>query len=104
MPSKKQRQRQLARNSLERRAQRQAERDKRAKQWTAAVIIAVLVIGIGIGGRLRLAGSRCLVFGLPHPGVQIDPSRPPTKRSARRVTASVAHRAPTETLSSDGAV
>jgi peptidyl-prolyl cis-trans isomerase B (cyclophilin B) len=54
--TKKQRQRQLARDALERRSQRQAVRDKRAKQWTAAAIVAVLVIGIGIGGAY-LAGA-----------------------------------------------
>jgi len=53
--SKKQRQRQLARDALDRRFQRQAERDRRAKQWAVGVIVAVLVIGIGFGGA-ALAG------------------------------------------------
>ena len=55
MATKKQRQKQLARDALERRLQRQAERDKRAKQWTAGVIVAVLILGIGFGGA-ALAG------------------------------------------------
>ncbi len=46
--SKKQRQRQLARDAYERRLQRQAERDQRAKKWTAATIVAVVVVGIGV--------------------------------------------------------
>jgi peptidyl-prolyl cis-trans isomerase B (cyclophilin B) len=54
--SKKQRQRQLAKDAIERKNQRQAEREKRQKQWTAGVIIAVLVIGIGVGGA-ALAGA-----------------------------------------------
>jgi peptidyl-prolyl cis-trans isomerase B (cyclophilin B) len=54
--TKKQRQRQLAKDALERRLQRQSERDRRAKQWSAAVIVAVLVVGIGIGGAY-LAGA-----------------------------------------------
>ena len=46
--SKKQRQRQLARDAYERRLQRQAEREQRAKKWTAATIVAVVVVGIGV--------------------------------------------------------
>jgi peptidyl-prolyl cis-trans isomerase B (cyclophilin B) len=48
--SKKQRrQRELAKNAYERRIQRQAERDRRAKQLAVSVIVAVLVVGVGIG-------------------------------------------------------
>jgi peptidyl-prolyl cis-trans isomerase B (cyclophilin B) len=54
--SKKQRQRQLAKDAIERKSQRQAEREKRQKQWTAGVIIAVLVVGIALGGA-ALAGA-----------------------------------------------
>jgi peptidyl-prolyl cis-trans isomerase B (cyclophilin B) len=54
--TKKQRQKQLARDAYERRLQRQADRDKRARQWTAGAIVAVLVVGIGIGGA-ALAGA-----------------------------------------------
>jgi peptidyl-prolyl cis-trans isomerase B (cyclophilin B) len=46
--SKKQRQRQLARDAYERRLQRQAERDRRAKKWTAVTIVVVVVVGIGL--------------------------------------------------------
>jgi peptidyl-prolyl cis-trans isomerase B (cyclophilin B) len=53
--TKKQRQKQLARDALERRSQRQAERDKRARQWSVGVIVAVLVLGVGFGGA-ALAG------------------------------------------------
>ena len=48
MASKKQRQRQLARDAYERRLQRQAERDRRAKKWTAVTIVVVAVVGIGV--------------------------------------------------------
>jgi peptidyl-prolyl cis-trans isomerase B (cyclophilin B) len=54
--SKKQRQRQLARDAHQRKLERRAARDKRAKQWTAGIIVAVLVVGIGIGGAF-LAGA-----------------------------------------------
>lgn len=62
MASKKQRQRQLAKDAYERRLQRRAQRDRRAKQWTAAVIVAVLVAGIGVGAA-ALAGA----FSSPKP-------------------------------------
>lgn len=56
MASKKQRrQRELAKNAYERRIQRQAERDRRAKQLSVSVIVAVLVVGVGIGSA-ALAG------------------------------------------------
>jgi peptidyl-prolyl cis-trans isomerase B (cyclophilin B) len=53
--SRKQRQRQLARDAYERRLERQAQRDRRAKQWAVGAIVAVLVLGIGFGGA-ALAG------------------------------------------------
>lgn len=49
MATKKERQRQLARDALERKLQRQAQQDRRAKQWAVGVITAVLVVGVGIG-------------------------------------------------------
>ena len=83
MASKKQRQRQLAKNAHERRAQRQAERDKRAKQLTAGVIIAVLVIGIGIGGAalagaFRSAKAAPLAKGTTSPSATASPSATPS--------------------------
>jgi peptidyl-prolyl cis-trans isomerase B (cyclophilin B) len=47
--SKRQRQREIARNAYERRLQRRAERERRAQQWSVGAIVAVLVIGVGIG-------------------------------------------------------
>jgi peptidyl-prolyl cis-trans isomerase B (cyclophilin B) len=47
--TKKQRQRQLARDAHKRRMQRQTERDRRAKQWAAGAIVAVIVVGVGLG-------------------------------------------------------
>jgi peptidyl-prolyl cis-trans isomerase B (cyclophilin B) len=54
--SKKQRQRQLARDAHQRKLERRAARDKRARQWAAGIIVAVLVVGIAIGGAY-LAGA-----------------------------------------------
>jgi len=48
--SKRERQRRLARERYERRLNRQAERDRRARQWTISVLAAVLVLAIAVGG------------------------------------------------------
>jgi peptidyl-prolyl cis-trans isomerase B (cyclophilin B) len=47
--TKKERQRRLARERHHRRLQRQAARDRRTRQLSAAVIAAVLVVGVGVG-------------------------------------------------------
>jgi peptidyl-prolyl cis-trans isomerase B (cyclophilin B) len=54
--TKKQRQRELARQAHARRMQRQADRSKRAQRISVIAIVAILVVGIGIGGA-ALAGS-----------------------------------------------
>jgi len=48
--TKKERQRQLARQAHERRMQRHAEQARRARQWSVAIIVAVLVVAVGVGG------------------------------------------------------
>ena len=73
MATKKQRQKQLARDALERRLQRQAERDRRTKQWTAGVIVAVLILGIGFGGA-ALAGVFNSSKGKPAASASSSPS------------------------------
>jgi peptidyl-prolyl cis-trans isomerase B (cyclophilin B) len=75
--SKKQRQRQLARTAYERRLQRRAERDRRAKQWTAAVIVAVVVAGIGVGSA-ALAGAFSPAKSKPAAAASHSPSASPT--------------------------
>lgn len=80
MASKKQRQRQLARDAYERRLGRQAARDKRTKQWTAAVIVAVLVVGIGIGGAV-LAGAFSSSPAKPVASAPKSPSATPSATS-----------------------
>jgi peptidyl-prolyl cis-trans isomerase B (cyclophilin B) len=73
--TKKDRQRRLAREAHHRRAQRRAARDRRTKQLSAAVIAAVLVIGVGVGSA-ALAG----VFSpkAKHPTASSTPSPTPT--------------------------
>jgi peptidyl-prolyl cis-trans isomerase B (cyclophilin B) len=60
--SKKERQRQLARDAYERRQVRQARRAKRTRQWWISSVSAVLVIGVGLGSAV-LAGA----FSPPKP-------------------------------------
>jgi peptidyl-prolyl cis-trans isomerase B (cyclophilin B) len=54
--SKRQRQREIAKNAYERRLQRRAERERRAQQWSVGAIVAVFVVGVGIGAAV-LAGA-----------------------------------------------
>jgi peptidyl-prolyl cis-trans isomerase B (cyclophilin B) len=54
--TKKERQRQLAREAYERRQVRQARRAKRTRQWWVSSVSAVLVIGVGVGAAF-LAGA-----------------------------------------------
>jgi peptidyl-prolyl cis-trans isomerase B (cyclophilin B) len=54
--TKRERQRQLARDAYQRRQQRHARRARRARQWWISSVSVVLVIGVGIGAAL-LAGA-----------------------------------------------
>jgi peptidyl-prolyl cis-trans isomerase B (cyclophilin B) len=54
--TKKERQRQLARQAYERRLERQALRARRTRQWWIGSVSAVLVIGVGLGATF-LAGA-----------------------------------------------
>jgi peptidyl-prolyl cis-trans isomerase B (cyclophilin B) len=47
--TKRERQRKLARDAYERRLERQAQRAKRARQWSVSAIAAVLVAAVGLG-------------------------------------------------------
>jgi peptidyl-prolyl cis-trans isomerase B (cyclophilin B) len=49
---RKERQRKLAKERYERRAVRQAHRDRRTRQWTIGVTAVVVVVGIAVGGAL----------------------------------------------------
>lgn len=49
MASKKERQRQLAKQAHERRLDRRAAQARREKQWAVGVIVVILVAGIGVG-------------------------------------------------------
>ena len=82
MASKKQRQRQLARDAHERRLQRQVERDRRTKQWAVGAIVTVLVLGVAFGGA-ALAGvfkspaKKPVAAASPSPSVTPAPTATP---------------------------
>lgn len=75
MASRKQRQRQLAKDAYERRLQRRAERERRAKVWTAVVIVALLVAGIGVGSA-ALAGLFSAAKAKPVANASQTPAAP----------------------------
>ena len=47
--TKKERQRQLARQAHQRRMERRGQRARRSQQWSISIIVAVLVVGVGVG-------------------------------------------------------
>jgi peptidyl-prolyl cis-trans isomerase B (cyclophilin B) len=71
--TKRQRQRQLARQAHARKIQRQADRERRAKQLSAMTIVAVLVVGVGIGSA-ALAGVFSGAKKHPTAGASASPS------------------------------
>ena len=56
MATKRERQRQLAKQAHERRMQRRVEQARRARQWSVSIIVAVLVVGVGVGAAV-IAGA-----------------------------------------------
>ena len=56
MATKKERQRQLARQAHQRRMQRRVDQAKRARQLSVSVIVAVVVVAVGVGGA-AIAGA-----------------------------------------------
>jgi peptidyl-prolyl cis-trans isomerase B (cyclophilin B) len=84
---KKERQRRLARERYQRRAVRQAKRDRRARQMTIITVAVVVAIGIGVGGFL-LAGQSAGT-----PSAASSPSATPSARtsSAPATVAEPAH-------------
>ena len=57
MAGKKERQRKLAKERYERRAVRQAKRDRRTRQMTIVTVAVVVAVGIGVGGFLLVGQS-----------------------------------------------
>jgi peptidyl-prolyl cis-trans isomerase B (cyclophilin B) len=76
---KKERQRKLAKERYERRAVRQAHRDRRTRQWTVTVTAVVVVVGIAVGGFL-LAGRSTGTTSTPKstPSASASPTPSPT--------------------------
>ena len=64
MAGKKERQRRLARERYQRRLTRQAQRSRRARQWSIIGGVAVVVIGLAVGG--AVVASRSLAAPSQH--------------------------------------
>ena len=73
MATKKERQRELARQALARRAERQAAQQKRAKQWGVGLIVALLVAGVGVGSAFA-AGAFKPAKPKPKPAAAASPT------------------------------
>jgi peptidyl-prolyl cis-trans isomerase B (cyclophilin B) len=66
---KKERQRKLAKERYERRAVRQAQRDRRTRQWTIVVTAVIVVVGIAVAG---------VFFGTRSTGTAATPAATPS--------------------------
>jgi peptidyl-prolyl cis-trans isomerase B (cyclophilin B) len=76
---KKERQRKLARERYQRRAVRQAQRDRRARQWTISVLAAVAVAAIAAGSALFATRSNGpSAAATPSASAPVSPSTSPT--------------------------
>jgi peptidyl-prolyl cis-trans isomerase B (cyclophilin B) len=78
---KKERQRKLARERYQRRAVRQAHRDRRTRQWTVAVSAVVVVVAIAVGGILfasRSTGTTSTPAATPSASASPTPSATPS--------------------------
>jgi peptidyl-prolyl cis-trans isomerase B (cyclophilin B) len=78
---KKERQRKLAAERHQRRQVRQAQRDRRARQWTVAVTAVVIVAGLSVGGVLLAgtsSGSSTTPKATPSASASATPSPTPT--------------------------
>jgi peptidyl-prolyl cis-trans isomerase B (cyclophilin B) len=83
--TKKERQRRLAKERHHRRLQRQAARDRRTRQLSAAVIAAVLVVGVGVGSAFA-AGVFNGKKGTPTAGSSPSATPTPTPTPAPTAT------------------
>jgi peptidyl-prolyl cis-trans isomerase B (cyclophilin B) len=83
--TKKERQRKLARDRHHRRLQRQAARDRRTRQLTAALLAALLVVGVGVGSAAA-AGVFNTTKGKPTAGSTPSATPTPTPTPAPSAT------------------
>jgi peptidyl-prolyl cis-trans isomerase B (cyclophilin B) len=87
---KKERQRKLARERYQRRALRQADRDRRVRRWTISVLAAVAVAAIAVGSALFATRSNNPSAAAP-PSVSATPSPTPSPTPAPTPVAEPAH-------------
>ena len=81
MAGKKERQRKLAKERYERRAVRQAHRDRRTRQWTVVGSAVVVVVAIAVGGILfanRSTGTTSTPSSTPSASASPTPSPTPS--------------------------
>ena len=81
MAGKKERQRKLARERYQRRAVRQAHRDRRTRQWTVVGSAVVVVVAIAVGGILfasRSTGTTSTPAATPSASASPTPSATPS--------------------------
>ena len=83
MATKKERQRQLARQAHQRRMQRRVDQAKRARQLSVSVIVAVVVVAVGVGGA-AIAGA----FGSGKSSAAANSSSTPAASSSASPSAS----------------
>lgn len=95
MATKKQRQRQLAREAHQRRMQRHVERDRRARQWSVVAIVVVIVAAVGVGLTAILGGfsspakAKAGAAASSSPSVTPSSSPSPTASPSPAVTAAM---------------
>jgi len=80
---KKERQRKLARDAHQRRLERQAQRARRARQWSAGAIVVVVVAAVGVGiaiitGTLGSNGTKPAKAATNSPAATASPSATPS--------------------------
>jgi peptidyl-prolyl cis-trans isomerase B (cyclophilin B) len=82
VPSKKQRQRKLARERHQRRLARRAERDRRMRAWSIAVVAAIVVVGGTVGGVVFAGRSSGTPSAGSTPKASATPTPSPTPSTA----------------------
>jgi peptidyl-prolyl cis-trans isomerase B (cyclophilin B) len=92
--TKRERQRQLARQAHQRRMQRRAERERREKQIAVAAIVAVIVVAVGlgsaaIGGVFSSAKSNAAAKASTTPAVTTSPTTTPSATPSPSDTAAM---------------
>ncbi len=92
--TKKERQRKLAREALQRRLDRQAQRARRVRQWSVSAVVFVVVAAVGvgiaaIGGAFNSAGTKSADAATTSPSATASPTATPTATPSPTSTAAM---------------